>query len=384
MKSNLFLLRNFLKTVFVFFLLLSVSSCATDETDNIDNVASTDNPLKTYASEHEILKGKTLMWDYAVTEKLVDGSDFVSVPVKIEDPSTFEKVTFNVASKNIHASLWVLKSTGKDFNDTSYASKIHNIIGDFTGIVTYNDLQDPIQQDMEYVNGNLITKNTPRAERFNGEFIDPACNICHSSEPNTIMLEGVTVTAPSLSVSIPSINWNVFDEIRRIKAKFDPGVNIIIGTEKKNNAADSPPPSCESFNFRKTTSDAHWQEAAVKNIRFKIVVYTPPNNIRVTQSIVFPQAVLFGMPTNMVVGGNISPGMAAELSAEAIKVSMDETVDRYGGKYVSQLIVTNYFRERLIENYQMMTNGGRVNFNSTSNITPTEYKTTLFGTGDCQ
>jgi hypothetical protein len=76
--------------------------------------------------------------------------------------------------------------------------------------------------------------------------------------------------------------------------------------------------------------------------------------------------------------------MAASLSAQALYKSMNETVKIYGNKLVSELIVTSFFMNRLKHNYPLFIPGGRVNFNSTSiNITPTQYQTNLFGTGDC-
>ncbi|WP_394773842.1 hypothetical protein [Flavobacterium sp.] len=50
---------------------------------------------------------------------------------------------------------------------------------------------------------------------------------------------------------------------------------------------------------------------------------------------------------------------------------MQEVVDKYGGTDVSDLILDRYFRERLIHNYPPSVPGGRVNFNSTSNIPAT-------------
>src|SRR5690606_7621772 len=76
------------------------------------------------------------------------------------------------------------------------------------------------------------------------------------------------------------------------------------------------PPSCDSFNFE--NSLGYWQQAAVKNIRFKVVVLSP-QGAHINFSILYPSPILFGMPSNMTNGGNISNGLAAELSAQALK-----------------------------------------------------------------
>jgi hypothetical protein len=88
---------------------------------------------------------------------------------------------------------------------------------------------------------------------------------------------------------------------------------------------EEQPPSCESFNFT-TKSGSIWQESAVVNIHFNVVVISP-NGYRFSQIVEFPNAILFGVPTNLIVGNTtISPGIAANLSAAAVKQSMDETV----------------------------------------------------------
>ncbi len=142
-------------------------------------------------------------------------------------------------------------------------------------------------------------------------------------------------------------------------------------------------PSCESFNFTKIHEESTWQEAAVKNVTFKVVVLTP-EGLKKTYDISFPQPILFGMPANMINGGDISPGLAAELSAQALQLSMNETVSRYGNTQFPQSIVESYFKERLKYNYPLVTNGGRVNFNPMAyDVIPTEFETNMFGNGNC-
>lgn len=141
------------------------------------------------------------------------------------------------------------------------------------------------------------------------------------------------------------------------------------------------PPSCQSFNFIKTTS--LWQVALVKNITFTIVLLDG-KGAHITHRISYPQAISFGSPTNLQKGGaNLTAGMVATLSARALQTSIQEVVDRYGAKNVSEMVVDQYFRDRLVYNYPLFINGGRANFNSTDNLPATDYKTTLLFLDDC-
>ena len=143
------------------------------------------------------------------------------------------------------------------------------------------------------------------------------------------------------------------------------------------------PPSCESFNFVQTSPN--WQESAVKNIRFVIVLYDPPLGVYIKQIIEFPQPILFGSPMNLFIGNtNISSGAAAETGAEALRISMQETVNLYGNKTVDELTVRLYFESRIKNNYSRMVPDGRVNINAANySVAPTEYKSTWFGTANC-
>lgn len=142
------------------------------------------------------------------------------------------------------------------------------------------------------------------------------------------------------------------------------------------------PPSCESFNFANTSSN--WQEAAVVNINFTVVIVSPQGmSVNIVQE--YPQPILFGCPRNLLIGNTqITSGMAASLSARALKLSMNETVKKYGNKSVTSMLIRLFFESRLKHNYPLFIPGGRVNFNSgNTNVIPTQYQTNAFGTGDC-
>lgn len=163
----------------------------------------------------------------------------------------------------------------------------------------------------------------------------------------------------------------------------DPNDNSGSGSEGTVDAPAPIPPSCESFNFVAKPGTI-WQESAVKNIHFNIVVIDQ-NGYHISQIIEYPNAILFGAPTNLQIGNTtISSGIAATLSAKALQESMAETVHMYGNKPVSEMTVRLYFEERLKHNYPLFIPGGRVNFNASSYTgIPTNYETNAFGTGNC-
>lgn len=90
------------------------------------------------------------------------------------------------------------------------------------------------------------------------------------------------------------------------------------------------------------------------------------------------------MPINYNKGNiDVTPGVAATVSARILQLAMDNTVAKYGRTEVSELTVRLYFQEQLRKEYREYTNGGIVDFNSTSNITATQYKTNAQGSGNC-
>ena len=142
------------------------------------------------------------------------------------------------------------------------------------------------------------------------------------------------------------------------------------------------PPSCQSFNYI-TKKGSIWQEASVKNINFKIVLLTE-NGFEIMHVIDYLQPTYFGVPTNLRIGDtDISPGIAATISARAISASIHEVVARYGNKYVSELTVSLYFQERVKDNFDLYLRGSRVNFNSTADLASTNYKSTMLYPDNC-
>lgn len=102
------------------------------------------------------------------------------------------------------------------------------------------------------------------------------------------------------------------------------------GAVNSSSDSENSPPSCKSFNFT-IKNGSIWQEALVKNINFNIVLITS-TGYQITQMINYPQAVYFGVPSNLIVGNtDIDSGLAATLSAKALKQSMDDVVNKFGG-----------------------------------------------------
>ena len=148
---------------------------------------------------------------------------------------------------------------------------------------------------------------------------------------------------------------------------------------------ENVPPSCESFNF--TSTGSNWQTAVVKGVRFKLRILEQngaQSNV-VVADIAYDNNIQFGTPKLDRYNSNFTPGLAAELSAEALHMSMNETKNHFRDKYnISETQIRIYFEERLRYNYPIMTGGGRVNFGRNDyGLIPTQYKTEFFGTGNC-
>lgn len=140
-------------------------------------------------------------------------------------------------------------------------------------------------------------------------------------------------------------------------------------------------PSCKSFNYVNTT--ATWQEAAVVNIRFHVYLYNS-NEIRYLYSQLYSQSVLFGAPSNLANGGDVSAGIAAEISAKALNAAIYFTVKKFDNIFANETEVDIYFKNKLKEEFDAHYPGGRVQFNSTTNLRPTQYQTYAIFPDDCK
>lgn len=111
------------------------------------------------------------------------------------------------------------------------------------------------------------------------------------------------------------------------------------------------------------------------------------NGVRVKKvhPISFPQPIKFGVPAVLYNGSVISPELAAELSAEAIKQSINEIKDSYEGLLANTEDLRLEFMDALRKNQREFANGGRMNFNDmTSILKPTQYQTSALWDDECQ
>jgi len=215
---------------------------------------------------------------------------------------------------------------------------------------------------------------------------NPAVQLSINSLILSLGVDNNCISGESAALELINFCLEYNDESEESQQNAVDAIQSLINDCEDNNPDNSSNillgPSCESFNFTRS-GNLNWQQAAVKNIKFRVVLINQ-NGIFNHHDIRFSTPTLFGLPVNTIMYGDISPGFAAELSAQAISISMSETVAMYGNQAVSETVVRYYFISRLKHNYQIMTNGGRVNFNmQNSPVTPTEYLTNAFGTGNC-
>ncbi|WP_034040588.1 hypothetical protein [Wocania ichthyoenteri] len=152
-----------------------------------------------------------------------------------------------------------------------------------------------------------------------------------------------------------------------------------------NCVLDDIPPSCKSFKFEKVGDN--WQASLVQGIQFGIATYTVnPTNLtiyRIRDYINSP--VLFETWINDRFGNKVSSGTAAEIAANALNEAIKTTAHHFKDKHgFSETQIRLWFEDKLKSEFQQQTDGGRITFrNNRYNQTPTDYKTTLFGSDNC-
>ncbi|WP_420320982.1 hypothetical protein [Flagellimonas sp.] len=142
-----------------------------------------------------------------------------------------------------------------------------------------------------------------------------------------------------------------------------------------NVVRDVPPPDCASFNFKKTSSN--WQQANVVGIHFDIYLLTEHRPyVEYKYTVELDRPVNFGAPVLDRLGNTTTPGLIASVSAAALQQAMSDTARKYGSTRVHESVVTEYFKQRVKDNYSLFVPGGRANTNSTSTLPATQYKAT--------
>jgi hypothetical protein len=338
---------------------------------------------------YELFQNLKYDWNGASITKSEDGTETIIVPV----------VELNEDKKEIWSQkLFLYKSDTGNYkalmfeiypNKDAQPSSQSIDGGDFNGYMTSWDLKTGFVRAAKFKNNQVIEIGDAQVISVDKAMTNKAPAIAPCYEDgcqlgpggNPIQLRPVIVTGPSNGTPVVYTPRNPVTGGGGDSGGFtSPGGGGSGGST--TNPADSPPPSCESFNF--IADGSLWQVAMVRNINFRVLGLSP-SGVEILHVLSYPQAVYFGTPTNVQVGNtNITAGIAANTSARVLQQSMQEVVDKYGGTDVSDLILDRYFRERLIHNYPLFVPGGRVNFNSTSNIPATNYKANYFRAGDCR
>lgn len=368
-------IKNVARVIFAFCIVMLLINC---EKENIDansqdaSVTNAKNWFEKSNPELTILKEtKQIDWDHAIVTDGAKGK-VVEVPIVLKDNlavkgddkslTTHNRLMFIIDEKGMYKLSHVLittkeskfASSDKDFN-------FYKIRDDFEGYITILNAKNKVS----YI--NAITKKASSITskmKIEDQVCLAMCKMYNDGSYDVLYI--ISCGGGASSGGAGSDGSGGYGDV---------GGDAAYAEEKT-------PPSCSSFNFTKTSSN--WQQSAVQNIRFVIVILNP-QGYYISHIVEYPQAVLFGCPTNLTVGNtSITPGMAAELSARALKISMDETRNVYAKQPVDDLTVRLYFEERLRSNYPLLIPGGRVNFNASTFVgIPTQYQTSFLGTDNC-
>ncbi|GAA3776451.1 hypothetical protein [Flavobacterium ginsengiterrae] len=395
--------KNAAKLIVVFMILATCTKCQKD-----DDVGQTNDKTLLFAKEwfknyeaegsnYELFQNLDYDWNNAAITNSEDGTKTIIVPINEikKDPIETWKQNlyiYKLSENNYEALLFEIYPDSKNTDPNS--SLIDS--GIFNGYITAWDLKKGFVKAALFENGTVAQNGSIKVYSKNKAITSKApsnkancpagieCDTDGSGDTGTELKEVVinnNCQNPSGYVVIYNNGGSGYTGDTSPGGYTNHGTGASSGSGESN--IEITPPSCESFNFT-SKKGANWQEAAVKNINFKIVLLTPPNHIQITQVISFPQATSFGMPINYNKGnGVITSGVAATVSARILQLAMDETVAKFGKTETSELTVRLYFQDKLIKEYQEYTNGGKVNFNSTSNIPATQYKTNLLSSGNC-
>lgn len=368
------------------------SRCQNDEyflKNDDTNLAS----VKTWFSKYEgngdnleLFQNLNYEWQKAEVKEGKDGTQLIVVPIVEEK---------NVQDENWEQRLYIYKIDKNNYKALLYEFYPENSVNansnDFNGYISVWDLKTGFIKAAKFVNDKIVENGD--VEILSKDKL-AVKNTTAKVPQESNFDDDTSVTVGGIQLRTVVVQNNYIDSmyyVSRRGADFTGGgtyedyssVHSGGGGAGSNNNSTTVvvPPSCQSFNFIKTTS--LWQVALVKNITFTIVLLDG-KRAHITHRISYPQAISFGSPTNLQKGGaNLTAGMVATLSARALQTSIQEVVDRYGAKNVSEIVVDQYFRDRLVYNYPLFINGGRANFNSTDNLPATDYKTTLLFLDDC-
>ncbi|KOP39663.1 MULTISPECIES: hypothetical protein [unclassified Flavobacterium] len=391
--------KNAARLIVVFMILITSTKCQTDDhlgQANDKTLLSAKQWFKNYETEgnnYALFQNLNYDWSDAAITNSEDGTKTIIVPineVKKDPTETWEQklYIYKLAENYYEASLIEIypDKNNTDPNSSLIESEI------FTGYISVGDLKKGFLKVAKFENGKLVENGiinlrskSKTAKAPSNQVPCPVGTDCDTDTGGgAIDLKEVVVNNNYKDPSgyIITYNYGGWDYTGGITPGdyTNHGTGASGGSETPN--IETTPPSCESFNFT-SIKGANWQEAAVKNITLKIVVLTQ-NRVEVTNTMIFPQAVLFGMPINYNKGnGDVSSGAAATVSAMVLNETMKEMAKLYTRTLTNELTLRTKFQELLIYNYRMYTNGGTVNFNSKSPLPATNYKTNPRETGLC-
>jgi|GEM_PF-3961481 len=384
----------FIKVFLIFSFIFLTTNCSTEEI-NKQNIAQSSSETKIWFESHKndynatVLQYiKELQWENAIITNGENGQ-VTEVPFLLKNDLSATSKEGDLY--NDHHRLMFVKNEDEEFKifyiqiftkDKNYNNldqnvSYYNIEDNFDGEVFVQELSSSKGTRLEFADGKKVQHSvTAKMQEMaclyygywdgSGKF-NPLYEVaCYSGGPTGnpetpgTVYGGGTGTTPHPSTSCPEGYVYKFEECVLIEL---------------------PPPSCESFNFVKTTG--LWQVALVKNVRFKVFLLND-KGVEILHWIDFPKPIAFGTPTNIQMGDtDITPGLAANASARVLQRSMQDVIDKYGHTRTSDLTVSLYFEERLKHNYPLSIPGARVNFNAVDNMVATEYKTNLWTAGDC-
>jgi hypothetical protein len=400
MKSKKNKLTNLLKTgILLFGISLFLWNCQTENSNDFTSENQPSISIEKIKTQFNASFNKNAfprlnkepLWEEAKTSYNQEGSQYIEIPfyklyqedIEMSSTLSFDKI---LVSKNIDDKLEIkivhffatdLKNKSIDFNQIT-----HSELSGFNGFVTHFDLhknpleikrynngidtnQDFTYKDPKEIDRSLMSRDDDVANYFSETVCTRGCYYWEYSDGSRETISCSPWDCTSINMYVPNGGGGG-------------GSN---GASYNTGVVNNTPPDCKSFNFRNTTG--LWQEAAVKNIRFQIYLINS-NGIEYKYSAGFPQAVLFGAPSDLTNGGTLSPGAVASISAKVLHKVMGHVARKYGNSQASETTVENYFKETLKNEYPNYIPGGRINFNASSlSVIPSEYKTSAFGTGNC-
>jgi hypothetical protein len=383
-------LRKLFAYFLVFGIVMSIANCANEEinTSQDAKIFQAKEWFESYKNNeifHPAFKDLQYKWTSASKIKLENDSIVIAVPLKDKIESSEykgEKILYLYPlEKGYNAVVQELFPDSKDINSEDKKGTGLKKLDSYSGYIITWSLKGYFLSGAKFENNVLINYIEAR-------FLSkPYVTNLTGKEAQPILLDEVLVYGgggPSNPIGIRN-DFSIGGVFEGSGAGSYLNNGGGAGNNNSNSASNNTviyaPPSCESFNFVK--NGALWQAAMVKNINFKVVGISP-KGIEILHVLSYPQAIYFGAPTNIKIGNtNITPGIAANLSARALQQSMKDVISKYGATDVSDLILDRYFRERLAYNYPLYVPGGRVNFNSTENLPAVNYKTNTFTAGDC-